>query len=520
MCSKTRKQSKNQKQNYKQSTDQKRKRYDENDDNIFGAVISLLLRTSTMTTIPLTSLSQPSTWLESVLSPSQQGQQQDQQLQPQQGVESDLFHSNWFSSSASNEEPSFHLFLRREHGHALQEEATRHLTFIEDDEVDDYFFDNSVPSATARAATDGGFPNTTTLVVGFAILAALFAWTALLTTRVVSSTREFYQWNAIRLIFPTIQWFMVIECATLAVDVVNPSSVVSQWAIGVYMLESTIAPGIFLSTFVVTFLAYRTRSIPFCLVYRGPTRGTTFASTSGVGVGDGLRLEDDEEALQPLVRPATMIVMIRLFTLAIFVVSLVVNFDVVWTDTDLAGRTGWRTLFRSDQAWNASTLHIFLALLPLALVSLCCFYFAILLWRYGTTFAMIVYPSGLFNPWMTLVFGCCFLVAGQIVGPELFPLLSNAGILLYCMCLLRVLYEVRYDIKQASDLGLYLDALGNDIVAGSVAAINTTTTAGTTAAGTTAAAATTNSPIGGIGGIIDPASTVGEDVTANLPEIQ
>jgi hypothetical protein len=312
-----------------------------------------------------------------------------------------------------------------------------------------------------------GLVSDMSLVVGFSILAAAFGWTAFMNTRVCRDCQNFYEWNAIRLILPGISWILGLECATLALDS-GGIFIANQWKIALYMLEATVAPGMFLSTFVVTFLAYRTRSIPFFFIERGPGRSTANEH------GD----DEDQEVIQALVRPATMVVVVRLFSLALFLLTLIVNFDVVWETNDLAGRTGWRTVLQ--EPWSGSVSHIFLSLLPMALVSVSALYFSLLLWRYGSFFSMVIYPS-VFNPWISPVFGTICLMVGQLFGPDLFPILSNAGILLYMMCIVRVLYEVRHDMKQAGDLGSFLDALGDDAVTGSVTPNDLTSKWGTTA---------------------------------------
>lgn len=306
-------------------------------------------------------------------------------------------------------------------------------------------------------------------IVGFSILTAGFCWTAMMNVRVRRGCQSFYEWNAIRLILPGISLVMGLDSLTLALSFGN-LRIPNFWAVTMYMLEATVAPGIFLSTFVVTFLAYRTRSIPFCVIIeRGPSRTTN----------EQQNLQDaDAERIQALVRPATMVVLFRLFALMLFLLTLVVNFDVVWATPDLAGRTGWRTVIQNP--WSGSTSHVVLALLPMALVSVCCLYFSLLLWRYGSFFSMIIYPSVL-NPWISPVFGTACLIVGQLFGPDLFPILSNAGILLFEMCLLRVLYEVRHDMKQAGDLGHFLDALGNNAVTGTAPKDTTSSKWGTAA---------------------------------------
>jgi hypothetical protein len=303
--------------------------------------------------------------------------------------------------------------------------------------------------------------SSTFLLIGFAVLAFLFCIMAILTIRLTLICREFYEWNAVRLIFPGICWILALQCGTFAYKFSDrgDGSVKEAWAICLYMLQATVAPGLFLSTFVVTFLAHRTRSIPFCTVYRGTSAGQRHNFSAG-GINE-LHGEEDEMT-QALIRPATLVVMTRLFAMALLILSLFVNFDVVWeNDGDLAGRTGWLTV--GSEPWGPESVHILLSLFPMAVVAVACMYFSMLLWRYGTQFSMIIYPS-MFNPWLSTVVGIGFLSVGQFFGPELFPVLSHTGILVYVMSFVRTLYEVREDFEAANQLGCFLDVLGNDKV--------------------------------------------------------
>ncbi|KAL3920253.1 MAG: hypothetical protein SGILL_003353 [Bacillariaceae sp.] len=316
----------------------------------------------------------------------------------------------------------------------------RDLTYLDTDDLD-----------TTIEGTDNETVSDLGLVIAFSILAACFFLVMLVVIRINSTCHEFYEWNAIRLLVPTVACFLCIQTATLAFEAARTVS--HQWAIAVFMLSSTIAPGIFLFTFVITFLAYRTRSMPFCCVYRGPARQAS--------AGEPWR-DDDEEVLQPLVRPAVFIVAIRLFALGLLILNLIVNFDVVWMEQDLAGRTGWLTVFQDPN--NPGIDHIILSLVPMALVSLCCLYFSLLLWRYGCEFSLVIYGAGVCNPWLAPVFGTVAMIVGQFFGPDLFLITSNSGILMFMMCIVRILFEERKDLKASGDLGHFLDALGNDNV--------------------------------------------------------
>eukprot|EP00538_Stauroneis_constricta_P013507 CAMPEP_0119562942 /NCGR_PEP_ID=MMETSP1352-20130426/22026_1 /TAXON_ID=265584 /ORGANISM="Stauroneis constricta, Strain CCMP1120" /LENGTH=322 /DNA_ID=CAMNT_0007611461 /DNA_START=309 /DNA_END=1277 /DNA_ORIENTATION=+ len=265
-----------------------------------------------------------------------------------------------------------------------------------------------------------------------------------------SNDRTFYEWNAIRLIFPWVSAVLAAQCATLAWDSVDNQIVNEAWAIVIYMVQATVAPGLFLVTFVSTYIAHRTRSIPFCLVYRG----------------SGKPEQGDEEPIQRLVRPPTIIALNRLFAVALLVVSFIINFDEIYKDRlELTGRTGWYTVVAD--AWSGESYGVTLSLMPMALVSILCMYFAMLLWRYGTVFSMTIYPS-MINPWLFPVIGVSLLFAGQCVGRRLFPILSNAGIFMYILCLFRVLVEIQRDVNSAHDLGNFLDALGDENAIGSV----------------------------------------------------
>jgi hypothetical protein len=349
------------------------------------------------------------------------------------------------------------------HGYRYAVDSIIHIykntAMTDDDDVDDYrqltfiYVDDEYGEVTVEQDDDQ--------VIGFSVLSAVFLITFLYSIRLSRNCPEFYEWNAIRLLLPGVSLALVIECATLAYQY-SGRLVSSPWAIVVYLLQATVAPNIFLATFVATYLAHRTRCIPFCLVYRGHQ---TQEETPEMAA-------ENDTYTQSLVRPATMIVMIRLFALGLLVLSLIVNFDVVWDDSVLAGRTGWATVV--SKPWQSETAHVVLSLIPMAVTSWICLYFALLLWRYGTLFSMVIYPS-MINPWLSLVMGTLLLMGGQWLGPDLFPILSNTGILMYILSLIRLLLEVRTDMRQATDLGEFLDALGDDQVAGSVVPERTNT---------------------------------------------
>jgi len=281
-------------------------------------------------------------------------------------------------------------------------------------------------------------------VIGFSIISISFLILSLLIIRCNWNCKEYYEWNAIRITMPAITLFLSVHNATIAFDY-EKENVNSHWAIVVYMISSTIAPGIFIYSFVMTFLAYKTRSMPFCFVHRGPSRHDR-------DLGD-----EDDEVYQPLVRPAILVVSTRGFAFGILVLNLLINFNVL-SDENLVGLTGWETVVMNP--YDNSTVMILISLFPMALVCLLCLYFSLLLWRYGCQFSMVINTS-LLNAWMCPLFGAVAMLVGQMFGPDLFLVTSNAGILLYTFSMVRVLYEIRYDIRQSGDLGNFLNELEN-----------------------------------------------------------
>mmetsp|Transcript_16733 Transcript_16733/g.16710 ORF Transcript_16733/g.16710 Transcript_16733/m.16710 type:complete len:401 (-) Transcript_16733:2179-3381(-) len=295
----------------------------------------------------------------------------------------------------------------------------------------------------ASIDTDKETVSRTGLAVGFSIISFSFFIISLLIIRCNWNCKEFYEWNAIRLTMPAISLFLCIHNATIAYAY-KRGYVNSHWSIVIYMISSTVAPGIFIFTFVITFLAYRTRSMPFCFVHRGPGRKNR-----------ELGQDDEDELYQPLVRPAILVVSTRGFTLCLLVLNLLINFNVI-SDDILVGLTGWSTVVKNPD--DVSTGVIIISLFPMALVCCLCLYFSCLLWRYGCEFSMIINTS-FFNAWMSPMFGAGAMIVGQFFGPELFPITSNSGMLLYMITMVRVLYEIRHDIREAGDLGNFLNAL-------------------------------------------------------------
>jgi hypothetical protein len=285
----------------------------------------------------------------------------------------------------------------------------------------------------------------TLLLTFYSLLAIAFGFLAYFTIRLVYNTKELQEFAALRVWLPAVSVYMALECVTLAVDEAIPQ-IPQAWGGILYIVEATVAPGLLLSTFVVTFVAYRIRSMPFCCVRRRPQSETN--NTDGPA---GVIAEPEE----PLVQPAVLTLAMNTFAGLLFLVGILVNFDIMWSSADLAGRTGWVTLLLDP--WEPSFVHILSGLIPMTIVCGVCVYFAGLLFRYGNELSMTIYSSFL-NPWMWPVAGVVAMFGGILPPSPWFPLTSNLGICIYQVTILRVLFEIRKDLGQASELGSYLRA--------------------------------------------------------------
>mmetsp|Transcript_6618 Transcript_6618/g.16712 ORF Transcript_6618/g.16712 Transcript_6618/m.16712 type:complete len:452 (+) Transcript_6618:81-1436(+) len=410
---------------------------------------------------------------------------------------------------------------------------------------------DSVASTTSMMTTN----TTTTAEIGlgqqimFALLSCSFFLLAYKTFRVVWSRSEFTNASTSAvaaaahhvMILPAISVLLGLECFLFFLNSVvqldnndggdgddgNSSTDVRRRPIAatLFVLEALVPPGLFLSTFAITFFAYRIRGVPFCFVRRNATttasaeKGTTGiiqlqpqtreslskrggsdnADDESKDVENSLNYQnadtaasttndcyDDEhvnversspraaaaardEMLvhEPIVQPRVLVLGMRVFALVLATTSVLINLDVLFVSSStFTGRTGWSSVFTAGRTDNdddfgaaVDVVHVVLSLLPMALTCIFCTYFAILLWRYGNELAMMIYASSC-TPWITPILGVSAMIAGQMFGPTLFPLMSNLGIFLYLLTILSVLLEIKKDMENAvDDLGGFLSAL-------------------------------------------------------------
>jgi hypothetical protein len=147
----------------------------------------------------------------------------------------------------------------------------------------------------------------------------------------------------------------------------------------------------------------------------------------------------------------------RLLSLGLLAMGIVANYDLITPSSPYAGRVGW--YFLLSQQWTAESWHVLLGILPLGIASIASLYFSLALWRYGTSYSMVVHASP-FNPWFSPFFGSLALIGSQFFDYRWFLLLSNLGIFVFVESVLLLFMEVNKDMQAATDLIEFLDAIG------------------------------------------------------------
>jgi hypothetical protein len=248
------------------------------------------------------------------------------------------------------------------------------------------------------------------------------------------TSRKHYLYDrySLKILFPWASFVQSLENATLAYDV-SGRTVANGWAYIIYALQVTVPASLLLSTFDVTYSIHKTRSILFCGIVDGHTRSKNPTTSMLLKVA------------------------MRLLALGLLAIGIIVNFDLVKPDNPLAGRVGWYYLVTVP--WSDESLSVLLGILPSGVASLASFYFSSALWRYGTTYSMVVHASP-FNPWFSPFFGTIAMVGGQWFDVRWFLLLSNLGIFVYVESILLLFMEVNKDMEASNDLVEFLEVIG------------------------------------------------------------
>ena len=281
--------------------------------------------------------------------------------------------------------------------------------------------------------TDGATSSDTT---GFTLAFAILSVASFISVGqgLWETSRKHYLYDrySLKILFPWASFVQSLENATLAYDV-SGRTVANGWAYIIYALQATVPASLILSTFDVTYSIHKTRSILFCGIVDGHTRSKN---------------------------PTTSMLLkmaMRILALGLLTIGIIVNFDLVKPSNPLAGRVGWYYLVTVP--WSDESLSVLLGVLPSGVASLASFYFSSALWRYGTTYSMVVHASP-FNPWFSPFFGTIAMVGGQWFDVRWFLLLSNLGIFVYVESILLLFMEVNKDMEASNDLVEFLDVIG------------------------------------------------------------
>ena len=281
--------------------------------------------------------------------------------------------------------------------------------------------------------TDGATSSDTT---GFTLAFAILSVASFISVGqgLWETSRKHYLYDrySLKILFPWASFVQSLENATLAYDV-SGRNVANGWAYIIYALQATVPASLILSTFDVTYSIHKTRSILFCGIVDGHTRSKNPTTSMLLKIA------------------------MRILALGLLTIGIIVNFDLVKPSNPLAGRVGWYYLVTVP--WSDESLSVLLGVLPSGVASLASFYFSSALWRYGTTYSMVVHASP-FNPWFSPFFGTIAMVGGQWFDVRWFLLLSNLGIFVYVESILLLFMEVNKDMEASNDLVEFLDVIG------------------------------------------------------------
>ncbi|EJK73616.1 hypothetical protein THAOC_04749 [Thalassiosira oceanica] len=193
-------------------------------------------------------------------------------------------------------------------------------------------------------------------------------------------------------------------------------------------------PALLMTIFELTYLTMKRRSVNFC----------------GMQFDQGVRVRDT------MVMSCLLRNFIRTLALALLVIGLLVNFDILYNGIshDLVGRAGWWSVFEGDGDED-SQIFLIVSLLPTLILILVSFYLSIVLWRYGTESSMVVHSS-MCNPWFYPFFGMLALALTQLFDEKLYNIMSNTGYLVYIITVLLAMVEVDKDMVKNDEVANFL----------------------------------------------------------------
>ena len=221
------------------------------------------------------------------------------------------------------------------------------------------------------------------LIAGYVILTLVSLACTVWAVQLGRHRTHYRLFFSVRILFPIAILILALENATLsargklmeqAQEDPNISMVEARPLVrAIFVLQTFEVPILLIVMFEVTYLIHKRRSVNFCGMY----------------FDEGRRL-NNTQAMSCMLRNS-----IRSLATVLLVMGLMVNFDFIQSDVsvdELAGRAGWWTLF-SEAGTFEQKLHLFLSLIPIAVLVAVSFYLSLTMWKYGTSSSMIVHSS-------------------------------------------------------------------------------------------------------------------------------
>jgi hypothetical protein len=291
------------------------------------------------------------------------------------------------------------------------------------------------------------------LTIIYSVLSAIFLCTACFTFQTTNCSRhapDCAHSFMLRFGFCLPSVIYCILLATLAVSTKKKLNLESSWTYIIYAIQPVAVPIQLNVLFEICYLVHKNRSVNF----------------AGLEFDQGHRVK----ILNSRTRSFILRNLIRVVSLALLVMGIVANFNIMWLGQDgrkkdsevedsdtsyLVGRIGWWGL----HPWTGQ-VHLLLSLLPTMFLVLVAFYLSIVLWTYGASSSIVVHSSYL-NPWCSQFFGTLCMAVGQCFGESLYLVTSHLG---YLMLIWSDLYlmrsEISKEIIQTKDFEEFLQHVG------------------------------------------------------------
>lgn len=275
----------------------------------------------------------------------------------------------------------------------------------------------------------------------FAITTFCFTVCSIIAARRGHTRRHYHNVWSIRYLFPFACFLFALENLSLAISGywIDRQMDHAVFLKVVFVLQALEVPLLLMTEFELTYLVHKRRSVNFCWMFFDEGRRVSSIITTPMKSFIARNF-------------------IRILGFFMGATGIFVNLDLLKDVSSIdveAGRTGWSTIWKSENDLE-TRIHVFLSLIPTAVLILCSFFLSMCLWRYGTESSMVVHSS-IFNPWFYPFFGTLALTGGQLFGTEWYSFTKNLGFLILIITLLLLMLEVDRDINETVELMDFLN---------------------------------------------------------------